>query len=161
MIIVGAICCYLYANGYLNFVGRALWGAHGPPRPRLRLPVQTPPSEQQPEVLEVAEDRQGADRGVDGAEAAAEDGAAVAQRDAAVGTCAVKVRGQNGSELHFQIKRTSQMKRLMDVYKQRQGGTYRFSFEGTHIAETQTPDDVRRQPNRCCTPYLAVYVPAH
>ena len=46
----------------------------------------------------------------------------------------------------FKIKRKSPLKKLMDVYAQRQGGTpsaYRFIFDGNRIVETQTPDDVR------------------
>jgi hypothetical protein len=37
------------------------------------------------------------------------------------------------------------LKKLMDVYAQRQGGTpdaYRFIFDGNRIVETATPDDV-------------------
>ena len=53
---------------------------------------------------------------------------------------------QDGTEVFFKIKRKSPLKKLMDVYAQRQGGTtnaYRFIFDGNRIVETQTPDDVR------------------
>lgn len=52
---------------------------------------------------------------------------------------------QDGTEVFFKIKRKSPLKKLMDVYAQRQGGTpnaYRFIFDGNRIVETQTPDDV-------------------
>ena len=53
--------------------------------------------------------------------------------------------------MFFKIKRKSPLKKLMDVYAQRQGGTpsaYRFIFDGNRIVETQTPDDVRARPAR-------------
>ena len=56
---------------------------------------------------------------------------------------------QDGTEVFFKIKRKSPLKKLMDVYAQRQGGTtnaYRFIFDGNRIVETQTPDDVRTPP---------------
>ena len=56
---------------------------------------------------------------------------------------------QDGTEVFFKIKRKSPLKKLMDVYAQRQGGTtnaYRFIFDGNRIVETQTPDDVRPPP---------------
>eukprot|EP01052_Picozoa_sp_SAG31_P027831 SAG31_NODE_2638_length_5328_cov_2.459552_2_plen_547_part_00 len=37
-IVSGALVCYLYANGYMNFIGRALF-RNGLPRPRLRADV--------------------------------------------------------------------------------------------------------------------------
>jgi hypothetical protein len=56
---------------------------------------------------------------------------------------------QDGTEVFFKIKRKSPLKKLMDVYAQRQGGTpsaYRFIFDGNRIVETQTPDDVCSPP---------------
>ena len=58
---------------------------------------------------------------------------------------------QDGTEVFFKIKRKSPLKKLMDVYAQRQGGTtnaYRFIFDGNRIVETQTPDDVRNPATR-------------
>ena len=60
--------------------------------------------------------------------------------------CALPIARQDGTEVFFKIKRKSPLKKLMDVYAQRQGGTpsaYRFIFDGNRIVETQTPDDVR------------------
>ena len=52
---------------------------------------------------------------------------------------------QDGTEVFVKIKRKSALKKLMDVYAQRQGGTpdaYQFIFDGNRIVETATPDDV-------------------
>ena len=52
---------------------------------------------------------------------------------------------QDGTEVFFKIKLTSALKKIMDVYAQRQGGTpdaYQFIFDGNRIVETATPDDV-------------------
>ena len=53
---------------------------------------------------------------------------------------------QDGTEVFFKIKRKSALKKLMDVYEQRQGiviqGTLRFIFDGNRLVETHTPDDV-------------------
>jgi small ubiquitin-related modifier len=57
----------------------------------------------------------------------------------------LKVRGQDGTEVFFKIRRISPLQKLMNVYAQRQGGTpsaYRFIFNGNRIVETQTPDDL-------------------
>eukprot|EP01046_Picozoa_sp_COSAG06_P033158 COSAG06_NODE_3365_length_5449_cov_2.510280_6_plen_167_part_00 len=54
----------------------------------------------------------------------------------------ISVRGQDGTQLYFKIKRRSPLKMPLDVYSQRQGGTpsaYRFFFDGVRIFETQTP----------------------
>ena len=47
--------------------------------------------------------------------------------------------------VYFKVKRKSTLKKLMDVYAERQGGAsgpYRFVFDGERIGETMTPDDV-------------------
>ena len=49
---------------------------------------------------------------------------------------------QDGTEVFVKIKRKSALKKLMDVYAQRQGGTpdaYQFIFDGNRIVETATP----------------------
>jgi hypothetical protein len=48
--------------------------------------------------------------------------------------------------VHFKIKRTTQLRKLMDAYCERQGkqpGTVRFMFEGERLNENQTPAEVR------------------
>ena len=55
---------------------------------------------------------------------------------------------QDGSEVFFKIKRKSPLKKLMDVYAQRQGGTveaYRFLFDGTRVQAEQTPDELEME----------------
>ena len=48
--------------------------------------------------------------------------------------------------MHFKIKRTTQLRKLMEAYCERQGKqitTVRFTFDGQRINENQTPADVR------------------
>lgn len=66
---------------------------------------------------------------------------------------AVKVRGQDGSEVFFKINGHTSLQKLMDVYAQRQGGTrsaYRFIFDGDRIPSHHdeyipTPDDLEME----------------
>ena len=61
---------------------------------------------------------------------------------------AIKVRGQDGTEVYFKIRSECPLKKLMDVYAQRQGGTtnaYRFIFDGNRIVETQTPFNLQME----------------
>jgi hypothetical protein len=91
----------------------------------------------------------------------------------------IKVRGQTGSETFFKIKRSSPLKRLMEVWAQRQGATrvgqyylpttpsaYRFIFDGNRIADTETPDDldmenddVHSLEHQSCTPHVGAEMP--
>ena len=51
----------------------------------------------------------------------------------------------NNNEVFFKIKRTTQLKKLMDAFCDRQGKmpqTVRFLFEGTRVNPTDTPDTV-------------------
>lgn len=60
----------------------------------------------------------------------------------------LKVKAQDGSEIFFKIRPTTQLKKLMDSYCQRQGvdpKTVRFLFEGTRISETSTPRELGMQ----------------
>lgn len=53
---------------------------------------------------------------------------------------------QNGEEVHFKIKKTTPLSKLMDAYCQRMGlarTSIRFLFEGSRIQDTQTPKEVR------------------
>lgn len=60
----------------------------------------------------------------------------------------LKVKAQDGSEIFFKIRPSTQLKKLMDSYCQRQGvdpKTVRFLFEGTRINETSTPRELGMQ----------------
>merc|ERR1711934_945003 len=57
----------------------------------------------------------------------------------------IKVKGPDGSEVFFKIKKRTQMKKLMDAYCQRSGQdskSIHFLFEGERIQATQTPDEL-------------------
>lgn len=52
----------------------------------------------------------------------------------------------NNNEVFFKIKRTTQLKKLMDAFCDRQGkqmSTVRFLFDGTRVRPEDTPDTVR------------------
>ena len=61
----------------------------------------------------------------------------------------LKVRGQDGTEVYFKIRSHSPLKKLMDVYAQRQHRprAYRFIFDGNRIVETQRPIDLQMDDN--------------
>ena len=51
----------------------------------------------------------------------------------------------NNSEVFFKIKRTTQLKKLMDAFCERQGKSFqscRFLFDGQRVIPTHTPDEV-------------------
>ncbi|KAL7661423.1 SUMO protein smt3 [Aspergillus niger] len=51
----------------------------------------------------------------------------------------------NNNEVFFKIKRTTQLKKLMDAFCERQGkqpSTVRFLFDGTRVRPEDTPDTV-------------------
>ncbi|CAD7962579.1 unnamed protein product [Amoebophrya sp. A25] len=55
----------------------------------------------------------------------------------------LRVRNHQGGEVQFKIKRTSQLKKLMEAYCQRTGvrmGEVRFMVDGERINENDTPD---------------------
>ena len=57
----------------------------------------------------------------------------------------LKVKSQDGEEVFFKIKRTTQFRKLMEAYCQRQTvsmNNVRFLFDGEKIIETQTPSEV-------------------
>jgi small ubiquitin-related modifier len=57
----------------------------------------------------------------------------------------VKVVGNDGSELHFKIKKNTILKKLMEAYYKRQGlqdGTLRFTFDGNRIIADRTAGQV-------------------
>ncbi|KAF4547495.1 putative ubiquitin-like protein SMT3 [Elsinoe fawcettii] len=54
----------------------------------------------------------------------------------------------NNNEVFFKIKRTTQLKKLMDAFCERQGkspSSVRFLFEGTRVAPTDNPDTLEMQ----------------
>lgn len=51
----------------------------------------------------------------------------------------------NHNEVFFKIKRTTQLKKLMDAFCERQGkspSTVRFLFDGTRVRPEDSPDSV-------------------
>ncbi|EGR34351.1 ubiquitin-like protein smt3, putative [Ichthyophthirius multifiliis] len=62
----------------------------------------------------------------------------------------LKVKSQDGEEIFFKIKRTTQFKKLMDAYCQRVQvnlNNVRFLFDGDKILESQTPADLKMENN--------------
>ena len=60
----------------------------------------------------------------------------------------IKVKAQDGTEIYFKIKRTTQLKKLMDAYCQRQGlanNQCRFIFDGERIKDDDTPDGLEME----------------
>lgn len=58
----------------------------------------------------------------------------------------------NNNEVFFKIKRSTQLKKLMDAFCDRQGkqmSTVRFLFDGTRVRPEDTPDTV------CLSPHSA------
>ncbi|CAG9319046.1 unnamed protein product [Blepharisma stoltei] len=54
----------------------------------------------------------------------------------------LKVKSQDGNEIFFKIKKSTQLKKLMEAYCSRNGvnpTTVRFLFDGERIQETSTP----------------------
>ena len=60
----------------------------------------------------------------------------------------IKVKAQDGTEIYFKIKRTTQLKKLMDAYCQRQGlanNQCRFIFDGERIKDDDTPESLEME----------------
>ncbi|CAD5125053.1 DgyrCDS13296 [Dimorphilus gyrociliatus] len=54
----------------------------------------------------------------------------------------LKVQGQDGSVVHFKIKRNTPLRKLMNAYCERTGvrqPQVRFQFDGTRLNDTDTP----------------------
>ncbi|XP_065183449.1 small ubiquitin-related modifier 1-like [Sycon ciliatum] len=54
----------------------------------------------------------------------------------------LKVMGQDSSEVHFKIKRTTPLRKLKQAYCERQGvpvNSLRFMFDGNRIGDDQSP----------------------
>ncbi|PWY89797.1 ubiquitin-like modifier [Aspergillus heteromorphus CBS 117.55] len=72
----------------------------------------------------------------------ADSGAPAGDAPAAVEHLNIKVT-DNNNEVFFKIKRTTQLKKLMDAFCDRQGkqaSTVRFLFDGTRVRPEDTPD---------------------
>jgi len=57
----------------------------------------------------------------------------------------LKVTGQDGSVVHFKIKKMTPLRKLMSAYCERTGvkmGSMRFRFDGQPINETDTPSQL-------------------
>jgi small ubiquitin-related modifier len=53
---------------------------------------------------------------------------------------------QDSNEVFFKIKRSTQLRKLMDAYCERQGkssGSVRFLYDGTRVLPHNTPNEVR------------------
>ncbi|KAK3831338.1 MAG: ubiquitin-related domain-containing protein [Linnemannia elongata] len=60
----------------------------------------------------------------------------------------LKVVGQDQSEVFFKIKRSTQLKKLMEAYCERQGkhvGSVRFLYDGERIQPTNTPNELEME----------------
>ncbi|WZZ79584.1 hypothetical protein YC2023_100156 [Brassica napus] len=57
----------------------------------------------------------------------------------------LKVKGQDGNEVFFRIKRSTQLKKLMNAYCDRQSvdmSSIAFLFDGRRLRAEQTPDEL-------------------
>eukprot|EP01092_Planopodium_desertum_P006786 TRINITY_DN277_c0_g1_i1.p1 TRINITY_DN277_c0_g1~~TRINITY_DN277_c0_g1_i1.p1 ORF type:complete len:104 (-),score=9.60 TRINITY_DN277_c0_g1_i1:163-474(-) len=62
----------------------------------------------------------------------------------------LKVCDQDGHEVYFKIKRTTPLRKLMDVYCQRQGQartSFRFLYNGKRINDDATPEMMDMEDN--------------
>ena len=60
----------------------------------------------------------------------------------------IKVKAQDGTEIFFKIKKSTQLKKLMDAYCQRQGfsaNQCRFIFDGERIKDDDTPTNLEME----------------
>ncbi|OMO89341.1 Ubiquitin [Corchorus capsularis] len=60
----------------------------------------------------------------------------------------LKVKGQDGNEVFFRIKRSTQLKKLMSAYCDRQSvdlSSIAFLFDGRRLRGEQTPDELEME----------------
>ncbi|CAJ1795046.1 unnamed protein product [Sphenostylis stenocarpa] len=60
----------------------------------------------------------------------------------------LKVKGQDGNEVFFRIKRSTQLKKLMNAYCDRQSVDFNsiaFLFDGRRLRPEQTPDELEME----------------
>lgn len=59
----------------------------------------------------------------------------------------LKVKSQDGNEVYFKVKKTTQFSKVMSAYCKKVGAdleSVRFLFDGQRLRPDQTPQDVRR-----------------
>ncbi|XP_019159263.1 small ubiquitin-related modifier 1-like [Ipomoea triloba] len=60
----------------------------------------------------------------------------------------LKVKGQDGNEVFFRIKRSTQLRKLMNAYCDRQSVDFNsiaFLFDGRRLRAEQTPDELEME----------------
>jgi len=60
----------------------------------------------------------------------------------------LKVKSQDGNEVYFKVKRTTQFSKVMSAYCKKVGAeqdSVRFLFDGTRIRPDQTPGDLEME----------------
>ena len=60
----------------------------------------------------------------------------------------LKVVGPANQEVHFRIKRSTPLRRVMEAYCERQGQdmeSFQFWFDGERVAEKQTPAELKME----------------
>ncbi|KAJ4728472.1 Small ubiquitin-related modifier [Melia azedarach] len=60
----------------------------------------------------------------------------------------LKVKGQDGNEVFFRIKRSTQLRKLMNAYCDRQSvelNSIAFLFDGRRLRAEQTPDELEME----------------
>ncbi|KAG4112081.1 hypothetical protein ERO13_D13G141600v2 [Gossypium hirsutum] len=60
----------------------------------------------------------------------------------------LKVKGQDGNEVFFRIKRSTQLKKLMNAYCDRQSVDFNsiaFLFDGRRLRVEETPDELEME----------------
>ncbi|KAF6173736.1 hypothetical protein GIB67_042904 [Kingdonia uniflora] len=68
--------------------------------------------------------------------------------DQSVAHINLKVKGQDGNEVFFRIKRSTQLRKLMNAYCDRQSveiASIAFLFDGRRLRGEQTPDELEME----------------
>ncbi|KAL3636979.1 Small ubiquitin-related modifier 1 [Castilleja foliolosa] len=68
--------------------------------------------------------------------------------DSAAAHINIKVKGQDGNEVFFRIKRNTQLKKLMNAYCDRQSVDFNaiaFLFDGRRLRPEHTPDELEME----------------
>jgi hypothetical protein len=66
----------------------------------------------------------------------------------------LKVKSQDGNEVYFKVKKTTQFSKVMSAYCKKVGAdleSVRFLFDGQRLRPDQTPQDVRQNDTRHTT----------
>ncbi|KAG5450045.1 Small ubiquitin- modifier 2-A [Clonorchis sinensis] len=78
------------------------------------------------------------------------DSAAATNKDPSSEHINLKVQGQEGSIVHFKIKKTTPLRKLMNAYCERMGYqpmSVRFIFDGNNVHDTHTPASLEMEEN--------------